>query len=743
MQENKIYRGYLLKTGVLNETGWGTGVFTLEDDVKRQLSIKGIIGSMNKKTLYEISGVFEEHPRYGKSLKVETFRKAPIHSNKEQINFLAGASFPGIGKKTAQIIVEYLQDDAIKKLSENIELLKTIPNLDKTYVPIIQAGIEENIKSDGQERLRYIFFENNLKTTILDWMENNFDNQNDTIKAIFEERFLPYAYNREIASFEELDKVAVCFGLSLTSPERIGYWAWKIASDFLFSTGDTYTNKNSLSRKLMQKLKIDDVDLIMDGFMLAKNEKILVFKENKIYTKESYGEEQIISTHLIKFNKINQKINDKRLDHEISLIEKEISSENKIKAFSFDEVQKQALKNFATNRLLILTGGPGTGKTTLIKAMVKLYERLEKNSNFAIATPTGRAAGRIRETFKDSNAITIHKLLQAKQTNTFKVNAENPLKEHLVIIDECSMIDNTLFAKFLESCEYVKKIVLVGDANQLPSVNYGNVFADLIDANILNIVALKLVHRQAKDSEIIDLAYKTLAKEVELADLINKKHLISHLDLPFQEVLDKITQLFKKAWDELQNKQNYLQIICPMYGGNLGIDEINAEIQYKFNANINDKKKVYQRGDYRFVVDDKIMFLRNEQDYDLSNGDVGKIIKFNYNATNRLKEVVCEFNEKEVKIRPSDFNDVKLAYATSVHKTQGSEYKNVILVLDENRYNNIFLTNSLIYTAITRTKEKLHIFSQTNTLFNTIAKDSIRRKTTLIENLNQNKEHHE
>ncbi|PPE05635.1 SF1B family DNA helicase RecD2 [Mesoplasma corruscae] len=736
MLKSKTYRGYLIKNGVSNDSGWGTGIFSMEDNEKNQLSIKGIIGSMTKKTLYEITGEFEEHPRYGRSFKVTSFRKAPIHSTKDQINFLSGPSFPGIGKKTAETIVNFFKEDAIVKLSENLDILDQIPDLPKSFIPVIINGIKDNIEKEGQQRLRYIFFENGLKTSILDWMENKFENDNQTIQNYFENNFLSYTYQKNIASFDDLDKVAVWFGLDLHSDERIGYWAWKLTNEILFDKGDSYTDKNVLSRLLIKKLNILEPDLIMKGFLFAKKEGILIFEDNKIYTKESYEEEIVIAEKSLAFCKLKSKlVNQNKLDFEISLIAQEIAYENNIQDFKFDDIQIQALKTFANNRLLILTGGPGTGKTTLIKAMVKLFYRLNNSNNFAIATPTGRAASRIRETFKNSNATTIHKLLQAKDTNEFQINENNPLKEQLIIIDECSMVDSWLFSNLLKACDNVEKIVFVGDANQLPSVGYGNVFKDMIHSKTISTIFLNQIHRQKNKSEIIDIAYKTLAKTLELSDIIDKTNIFSQLDKTNEEVLNQITEIVKNNWDDLKTKQNFLQIICPMYGGNLGIDEINAEIQYKFNKNINDQTKIFQRGDYRFVVDDKIMFLRNEPDYDLSNGDVGKIVAFQYNAYKRLKAVVCEFNEKEIVIKPSDFIDVKLAYATSVHKTQGSEYQNVVLVLDNNAYNSIFLTNSLIYTAITRTKENLHIFSSSHTLFDAIEKDERLRQTTLVNKL--------
>ncbi|AVN60333.1 exodeoxyribonuclease V subunit alpha [Mesoplasma entomophilum] len=740
MNEILTFRGYVVKYGFSNDAGWGTGTFASEDNLKQHMSIKGSITSMDKKTLYEITGYFEEHPRYGKSFNVQTYRKAPIHSTKEQVKFLAGPAFPGVGDKTAEIIINHLGDKAITKLVKDINLLNEIPGLNPIYIPIIKKGIEENIRQEGQERLRYIFFENNLKTSILDWMDNHFDQDNDIIENIFSNSFLSFAKDKEIASFDELDKVAVHFGLELHSPERIAYWAWKLADDFLFSSGDSYTNKDYLSRSLMRKLKIQDTELLFEGILYAKEKGILKLTKNRIYTEESWGEEQIIADNIIKLNIPTKNVNKEGISWEIDQIEQEIAYENKIKDFKFDEKQREALELFANNKLSIITGGPGTGKTTLIKGIVKLFNRMSGTEDYAIATPTGRAAARIRETYKKSYATTIHKLLEAKELNKFQITQNNPLNQKLVILDECSMIDNKLFASFIQSCDRVRKVVLVGDANQLPSVGYGNTFADLLELDFLKTIKLDTVHRQKNGNGIVDLAYKVLNETLEISDLESMSNVEINFDYNNQNTMNKVTELVGQHWDELEKKANHLQVICPMYGGSLGIDEINAQIQNEFNKNVKDKKKVYDRGDYRFVVDDKIMFLKNDTDLDLANGDVGKIIKINYNAVGKLKDVLTEFNDKEILLQPKNFSDVKLSYATSVHKTQGSEYNNVLLVIDNPKYNSGFINKTLIYTAVTRAKDKIVILGDSDLFFNAIKITPPRRNTTLIEAILEKRE---
>ncbi|AXK51218.1 SF1B family DNA helicase RecD2 [Spiroplasma alleghenense] len=726
----KVFRGLLIKFLFINEMGWGIGLFLDENNKNQQMRIKGPIGQMRLKVVYEIQGFLDEHPKYGQSFEVQSFKVADSTTIKQAIAFWTSGLFPTVGAKTAQIIVENLGIDAAKKIRQDPDLIKTVPGVSEKVAQIIISVVS---KVDAEQELLEIFTMNGLKVSFLQSMLKWHEDKNE-ISAILESNFYDYARKNNFQPFLEVDKVALYFGAEQYGPQRVGAWVYETINNILFTTGDTHTKKNILIEEVQKRLAIS-YDTIMAALVYCKEEKSLIFNDHKIYSFESWNDEELINNNLAKIKKREPLLNNNQIDFEdlLSQVEKEIGNNFKIDNFHYDEIQISALKAFIHNNIIILTGGPGTGKTMVINGMVRIFEKIYGSQNFALAAPTGRAASRIQET-TGYKATTIHKLLKASGDDSFEVNETNPIFLDLIILDESSMLSNHLFSDFLRGTGQAKKLVLVGDVDQLPSVGYGNLFEDLIISKNFPTITLNKIFRQSEQNDIIELAAGISRGDTE--EFKTKK--LNNIDFLFsdnnQENIENMIKIYQnKIATQDVNNINHVQILAPFYKGDLGINIINNIIQENFNKNSKISGKIFKKGETKITTNDKVMYLKNDSVLEISNGDIGIIglMKFE-NA--RFVEAICEFNGRDVNLKNANFAELTLGYGISVHKSQGSEYNNVILVLDPSA-NNHFLSKKIIYTAITRAKEHLYVIGGSQAFWNGLAKTTKPRNTTLVEKI--------
>ena len=426
------------------------------------------------------------------------------------------------------------------------------------------------------------------------------------------------------------------------------------------------------------------------------------------------------------------------LSHEKDLITKDI--DNKIKEIGeffgivYNEEQLEAIKESYQKKFLIITGGPGTGKTTIMKAITELYRQMNKldysslQEKIALLAPTGRAAKRMTETTL-LRASTIHRFLKwQKETNKFQVNEYNKSKVEFVIIDEASMIDTYLMASLLKGISANCKIVMVGDDHKLPSVGPGQVLHDLIQSEKLPVIKLTELYRQGKDSNILSLAYDIRQ------GTINEKIFNVGDDLTFiksspNQVINNILEI-TDTYKDLSYKD--FQILCPMYKTIAGIDEINNHIQKKFNKKAKDKKEI-ATSEVIFREGDKVIQLTNMPDENVYNGDIGIIKEI---KTSPKKEIIIDFDGNIVKYTPSNFANFRLAYAISIHKAQGSEFEVVIIPIVKNF--NKMLYRKLIYTGVTRSKKKLYLIGDIEALKTAVNNTSADVRRTSIKDFLQN-----
>ena len=387
---------------------------------------------------------------------------------------------------------------------------------------------------------------------------------------------------------------------------------------------------------------------------------------------------------------------------------------------------------------MIITGGPGTGKTTIVNAMIKIYQRLNPDQRLAIVAPTGRAAKRLSEV-TGVEACTIHRLLKWDlHTNTFAVNEKNPLDVDLLIIDEFSMVDSLLFSHLLLACQKVSQILLIGDDQQLPSVAPGHVLKDLIQSECIPTIALHHIYRQTKESGIVQLAHSIRN------DQYDENLFFQYSDIHFQtctpyDVVKYVRVLVSKALEDGYDGQD-IQVLAPMYNGVAGIDALNDCLQELLNPPDGFKNEL-RVGKRVFREGDKILQLKNRVEDNVFNGDIGTLIEicFKDNFEYLTDKMIVDFDGTIVEYTPQEFYTLTHAYCMSVHKSQGNEFKIVIMPVLKDYY--IMLKKNLIYTGLTRAKQSLWFLgSHQAFVYGITHKQDERRKTTLIERMKKTPE---
>ena len=546
-------------------------------------------------------------------------------------------------------------------------------------------------------------------------------------KQVIEENIYKLVQDIYNLNFKKIDFIALKNGIEKDSMIRVEASLIYIMNEVSDAYGHSYYYKEELSSLLPRVIGVNISDeKIEEALKNLEKNLLIIVKEEKYYLKEMYESESLIVKRF------------RLLSHEKDLITKDI--DNKIKEIGeffgivYNEEQLEAIKESYQKKFLIITGGPGTGKTTIMKAITELYRQMNKldysslQEKIALLAPTGRAAKRMTETTL-LRASTIHRFLKwQKETNKFQVNEYNKSKVEFVIIDEASMIDTYLMASLLKGISANCKIVMVGDDHQLPSVGPGQVLHDLIQSEKLPVIKLTELYRQGKDSNILSLAYDIRQ------GTINEKIFNVGDDLTFiksspNQVINNILEI-TDTYKDLSYKD--FQILCPMYKTIAGIDEINNHIQKKFNKKAKDKKEI-ATSEVIFREGDKVIQLTNMPDENVYNGDIGIIKEI---KTSPKKEIIIDFDGNIVKYTPSNFANFRLAYAISIHKAQGSEFEVVIIPIVKNF--NKMLYRKLIYTGVTRSKKKLYLIGDIEALKTAVNNTSADVRRTSIKDFLQN-----
>ncbi len=664
----------------------------MEEYVNKVIGFTGSFAEVNMDVDYILYGRLVEHPKYGSQFEVLNYEiKAPSDLD-SLVLYLSSGMFKGIGAKTAKRIVERFGNDTIKTIKENYQDIATVSGMTITKAKRIHDKIVENeYNQDLILKLNGLGFSVREAIDLITVYGNK-------LNSVIEENIYDLV---EYINFDKLDLMFLKDNDEMDK-RRIEALILHNIYTSCYESGDTLILKDELFIKMKRCFKsvfsAEEYLKYIDS--LALKAKIVLFNEYVTLT-DFYNTEKSILMDINRINDIKTNIKTNKIDNYITEYEK-------INNITFNNDQKEAIKGAIENNFFIITGGPGTGKTTIIKAIVMiLKEMLDlSHEDIALLAPTGRASKRMAESV-GAPAYTIHKYLKwNKETESFLIDEYNKSSEKVVIVDESSMIDIFLFSSLLKGLKLNVKLILVGDANQLPSIGPGDLLNDLLHISTIKNKYLNTIYRVKEGSYITYLAN----------DIKNRKHFdkfpTNYSDFKFIESSDDdikkyLSEIVSKAVEKGIHSENF-QVLAPMYKGINGIDSLNSMMASIFNPN----SEKFIIGDKYYRINDKVIQLVNDVDNNVYNGDIGYIRDIYYLDKKMVVEI--DYSGNIVEYKSGEFDKFNLAYAVSIHKSQGSEYANVVIILARS-FNRMFY-NKLIYTAVTRAKSSLIILGSIDSL---------------------------
>ncbi|MGM9940991.1 MAG: ATP-dependent RecD-like DNA helicase [Bulleidia sp.] len=692
--------------------------FLLHDESERMITVTGTLPDIVLDELYTVNGEYVEHPKYGMQFKIETFRKQLPSDRDAVVRYLSSVRFSGVGKKSAEKIVDSLGPDCLQMIKEDPMVLYQVPGLS---VKVIDS-IKDNIgKQDGMEEL--VSFLNIHGIGMRNLVRLNAAYGSDALKKIKEN---PYRVIEECdgMGFVTADKIGQALGIEKGDHRRLYAYLLALVSKICMDSGDSYVPYDELQESWHVKTKeYDDIfeELVDEGIM----NRSLYREDDRIYPKAQYDAEITISSSLNRFpDEPFEPCDHEELMERLKKMEEETG-------ITYDTLQVQAIESFFDSPLSIITGGPGTGKTTVVHAFMRLFHQMYPNAVAMCAAPTGRAAKRLCEV-TGTQSTTIHSLLKWDlETNTFAKNEKDPVEVDLLIIDEFSMVDAFLFAALMKAGKKIRKICLIGDEDQLPSVGPGCVLRDLIASQRFPLVRLNHIYRQKDGSEVISLAHEIRNGEVHMDMYDRDVHFIPASDT---QIRDLIIRYVNESLQEGYSMDE-IQVLSPMYAGNVGIDVLNNALQETFNPPSQTRREL--KSGYRtFREGDKILQLKNQPDDDVYNGDIGILeeIELPSESDDHKASLFVNYQDNMVMYKPENFDKITHAYCISVHKSQGGEYPVIIMPFISRHM--IMLQRKLIYTAVTRAKKALYLIGDMNVFQKGIqCADRHVRRTTLEKRL--------
>lgn len=665
---------------------------SLKEYHKRLVKFSGYFAKIITGSLYTLEGSFGLNSKYPETFEVKSFKEELPTNKTAVISLLSSSLFSGIGKSKALKIYNRFKSETIDTILEKPEKLKTIEGLsDKDIETLHNVLSLEKEKSNNILKLNKLGFTTIEALKIVKLSSEEIDKIFLNIYNLY--FFIPYF------SFKRLDAIGNHNSYKRDDEVRLKAGLIYSLRYEMAEYGHIYFTEEQVlySLKDVLKINLDDNNLKIKDIINSLIEEGYLIFDKFYFLKSAYEAEKYIA---LRISNLVKKKKNKAFNNLDYLIKKEEKKNNIL----YNNEQKEAIKEALNNNFLIITGGPGTGKTLIIKMILNLLLTIydlksfhELENDVAVLAPTGRASKRIKE-LTSFKAMTIHRFLKwNKEDDTFAVKEDNPIRLRLLIIDEASMIDSFLMSSLLKGITPNTKIILVGDYNQLPSVGPGQVLKDLIEGRPSNVIYLKELYRQAQDSMIVNLAYDINNGDVK--DIYEGNDLIIKSEGDIIKNVIEIALKYKKL--------SSFQVLAPIYKTRCGIDNLNKLLQNVFNP-LEKAQDSIKIGDVIYRVKDKVLQLVNDFEQNIYNGDIGYIEDIS------RKEIIINFSGNRVLYGPKEFHDFTLGYAISIHKAQGSEFENVILPISKT-YGQM-LYKKLYYTGVSRAKKKLYLVGKLDDL---------------------------
>lgn len=706
-----------------------------------EIVVTGSFGEIQEEEKYRFFGELVNHPKYGVQLKAESYQQEQPTSEQGLIAYLSGEKFPGIGKKTAEKIVDLLGEEAIDRMLEEPALLEQIPGLNESKQKMILDTVRQNHGMDqvivGLSRYG---FGSQLSFAIYQAYKNE-------ALSIIEENPYQLVEDIEGIGFKRADGIAEQLGIEASSPQRFRAAVLHQIFAQSLQTGNTFIHAQDLLEQTLRLLEmsrpieIAPDDLASTIIHLVEEGKIQQ-EETRLYENSLYFSEWGIASSIERLLSRKKEIvyPEKKISKTLRKIEKHLG-------ITYGSSQEEAIKEAIRSPLFILTGGPGTGKTTVINGIVQLFAELndldlepskysDETFPILLAAPTGRAAKRMNETTGLPSG-TIHRLLGLNGREKAPSISPKELEGGLLIVDEMSMVDTWLANTLFKSIPTNMQVIFVGDKDQLPSVGPGQVLHDLLAIDAIPKQELTEIYRQGDGSSIIPLAHAIKNGQLP-ADFTQNQKDRSFFACDAYKIEPLIAQIVKRAKDKGYTPQD-IQVLAPMYRGAAGIDALNKMMQEIFNPNDGTKKEV-TFNDTVYRIGDKVLQLVNSPEDNVFNGDMGQIVGITLakQSEDKVDELVIQFDANEVTYKRNEWNKITLSYCCSIHKSQGSEFQMVILPM-VHQYQRM-LQRNLLYTAVTRSKEMLILLGEPQAYQTCVSHESATRLTTLKERINGTEE---
>jgi len=692
-----------------------------------EIIVTGTMADIMEGQDYTFWGTLVQHPKYGEQLKVTRYERAKPTS-KGLVKYFASDHFKGIGVKTAQKIVDLYGDNTIDQILADPNRLVSINGLSAVNREAFVSKLRQNY---GTEMLLSKLAEYGIPNKLALQIQDTY--KEETLEIV---QKYPYQLVEDIQGigFKIADQLAQQLGIESDAPERFRAGLVHTLFSQSMETGDTYIEARDLlshTIDLLENARQVELDpsLVADELAHLIEEDKIQNVETKIFENSLYFAEEGIRSNLIRIlEKGKQETFDApKLESIIEQVEQDLG-------ICYDHIQKKAICDAINHKVFILTGGPGTGKTTVINGIIATYAALHKldlakkqELPILLAAPTGRAARRMNE-LTGLPSATIHRHLGMTGDDDTS-HLDDYLDADFIIVDEFSMVDTWLANQLLSNISSNSKILIVGDADQLPSVSPGQVLADLLKIPLLPQTKLTKIYRQGEDSTIVTLASQ-IQQGILPADFTEKKADRSYFEATSEYIPDMIKKIVAAAIRSGIPAQD-VQVLAPMYRGPAGIDQINQLMQDLMNPSEKDQL-VFEAPDCQYRQGDKVIHLVNDAESNVFNGDLGYITDLlpGKYTDSKQDELTINFDGNEIVYQRSEWYKIRLAYAMSIHKSQGSEFPVVILPITRSSHR--MLQRNLVYTAITRAKSKLILLGE-KAAFDYAAKNTgTARKTYLI-----------